>query len=180
MNKQSSASNSEAPPDNVQQISDAAVNAASAAGREARSLIGDALLTLQKGARFSWHTWLGAAIKAEELAVNTGKSFAQRGADFEKQAKKKINRQFDKANKSTEGLRKRARKRMADIESMVERGTDRSLHFLRVPTRGDVDQLTSLIQELADSVNELADKTGLPPKPNGNRGKKATESTTTA
>jgi len=178
MSTQSSQSNSETlNTDNVQQISDAAKSAANAAGREAKSLLGDAMVGLKQTARFTWHTYLGAIITAEEFAVNTTKSFARRGSDFEGQAKEKIAKQVKKANKSTENLRKQARQRIAEVENFIERGTDRSLHMLRVPTRGDMDQLTSLIEDLADSVNELAEKSGSPSsKANHSRSKKATNS----
>lgn len=182
MSKQSTASNSGSQSvDNVQQISDAAVAAANAASREAKSIVGNSFLALKNSAAFAWHTWLGAAVVAEEFAVKQVKGFANRGEKFEGQARKKLSQQVDKAASSTEGLRKQARKRLTDMEGLLERGTNRSLHFLRVPTRNDVDKLTDLIQELTDSVNDLAEKTvGEEIKGNSARAKKSTVNATTA
>jgi polyhydroxyalkanoate synthesis regulator phasin len=181
MSKQSaSSSDSESSKnDNVQQISDAAASAANAAGREAKSQAANALISLRKSARFAWHTWLGATITAEEFAVNATKGFAERGAEFDRRAREKLTKRVDKATKSTEGLRKQARQGLTNVENLIDRGANRSLHFFGVPTRSDVNQLTDLIQELAESVNELAEKTGGIPTTNKENGRSKKTSATT-
>ncbi len=135
------------PESNVQQF-------AAAANAKNKSKIAGAAIKVGMVYRFAWRTCLGAAISAEQAAVGWAKNMAEKGAEFETKAKSGAQEKLQNSP-----IRNKAQEKIADLETMIDKGVNRSLNFIGVPTKKDINTLTHLIQDMADAINELAEET---------------------
>lgn len=119
-------------------------------------------------ARFSWHAWLGAALTVEEKASSMLTDFAKKGDEFEDKTFKKVSTKLKKTKgdvteqivEQTSGIRLIAQNKMSDVETIFDKGVNRSLHMLGVPTKHDVRELTSLMKDMSDAINDLSAQNG--------------------
>ncbi|GAB1263146.1 phasin family protein [Aurantivibrio plasticivorans] len=128
-------------------------------------------------AKFGWHAWLGAVLTLEEKAVATASDLskkgtslagelAKKGLEFEDkkvgELKSKMAKTKDQVSEKTVGVREKANTKITGVETMIDKSVNRSLHLLGVPTKRDVRELTSLMKDMSDAINELAE--AAPPK----------------
>ncbi len=120
--------------------------------------------------KFAWYTWLGTAVTAEEKLKSLGKGVASSSKKMAAKGrgvkitapKTAIMKQLDapKAKLTTmkADLTTKAQGRISHVEDALDKGVNKSLHFVGVPSRKDMDQMTSLMKDMADSITELSEK----------------------
>lgn len=124
------------------------------------------LFTVKKSTKFAWHAWLGTAATAEENVVSLaktmaakGSAMAAKGSEIETKAVTGVNEQVDKVkSKSTETKAKLtglSKGKIDSVEKYISKGLNKSLHAVGVPTRGDMDKLALLMNEMSKSIEEL-------------------------
>ncbi|NIB39647.1 phasin family protein [Pseudomaricurvus alkylphenolicus] len=131
--------------------------------------------------KFAWHTCLGAAVTAEEKITEFAREMAEKGAKVEFNPPRRILERREKLTSASEDIKHKAQERIEDVEHMIDEGVNRSLHFMGVPSRKDMDEMTSLMKDMADSITELSSQLQAQ-KSTASRAKKTskTESTTAA
>jgi len=109
--------------------------------------------------KFAWNTCLGTAVTVEEKVVDFGKKMAVKGASVEIKSSI-ISRRLDvpkaKISHASAELKYKAQEKIINVEHALDKGVNRSLHFMGVPSRKDMDQMTSLMKDMADSITELS------------------------
>ncbi len=109
--------------------------------------------------KYAWYTCLGSALTVEENLLSVGKKMAAKGEKVSSKNRKKIISTLDlRKNKvihAREDIKVRAHEKMEGVENIIDKGVNRSLHFIGVPSRNDMDQMTSLMKDMADSITEL-------------------------
>lgn len=122
------------------------------------------LFTLSKSSKFVWHTALGSAATAEENLVSFSKAMATKGAEVESKAKSQLSSKFgsvkDKAEKRKESLSALSKDKIASVEKILNKGVNKSLHAVGVPTKTDMDKLAGLMGEMSKSIEELTAVSG--------------------
>lgn len=110
--------------------------------------------------KYAWYTALGSALTLEENVSEFSKKMASKGEKVELKAKSKITKKFDvrktKLTSASEDIKSKAQGKMDDVEQIFDKGVNKSLHFIGVPSRKDMDQMTMLMKDMADSINELS------------------------
>ncbi len=110
--------------------------------------------------KYAWYTCLGTAMTVEENVVEFGKKMADKGESVEASAIKKITSKFDtrktKLISVTDDFKSKAQEKVDDVEEILDKGVNKSLHFIGVPSRKDMDQMTSLMKDMAESITELS------------------------
>ncbi|WP_439134384.1 phasin family protein [Pseudomaricurvus sp.] len=110
--------------------------------------------------KYAWYTALGSALTLEESVSGFGKKMAEKGEKVELKAKTKITKKFDvrktKITSASEDIKSKAQGKMDDVEHIIDKGVNKSLHFIGVPSRKDMDQMTMLMKDMADSITELS------------------------
>ncbi|BFM14705.1 hypothetical protein R50073_08880 [Maricurvus nonylphenolicus] len=139
------------------------------------SRIGKLMSGVSNVSKFAWHTCLGTAVTLEEKVVSLGYEMAQKGSEFEKQAKDKIGSRKTRLTSTSAELKAKAKEKIVDVEHVIDNGVNKSLHMIGVPSRKDMSQLTNLMQDMADSISELATQIEAQ-KTAGARSKKTTKS----
>lgn len=135
-------------------------------------------MTMATGmAKFGWHAWLGAVLTLEEKAVaaatdlskkgtSLAGELAKKGLEFEDkkigEIKTKMAKTKEQVSEKTTGVRAKANTSINGVETMIDKSVNRSLHMLGVPTKRDVRELTALMKDMSDAINELAE--AAPPK----------------
>jgi len=135
------------------------------------SRIGKIIAGVNVASRFTWHTCLGSALALEEKVVSLTHQMAQKGSEFEIQTKGNKNRLSNAGHK----LKAKAQEKIVDVEKVIDNGVNRSLHMMGVPNRREMSQLTHLMQDMADSISDLASQMESK-KSTSNRGKKTVKS----
>lgn len=120
-----------------------------------KNVAAKSLSTVANSYKFAWHTWLGTAVTTQETATRFAQNMAKKGEESEKHARERLNERLQEAKSRSMKLRDRARARMDVLEERVGRSMGRSLHFMGVPTRGDVDKLALLMADMSESIDEL-------------------------
>jgi len=156
--EQTNASNAETPPPPA---------------RESR--IGKIIAGVNGASKFTWHTCLGSALVLEEKVVSLTHKMAQKGSEFEKQTKGKLDGRKTRLSSAGYKLKAKAQEKIVDVEKVIDNGVNRSLHMMGVPNRREMSQLTHLMQDMADSISDLASQMESK-KSTGSRGKKTAKS----
>lgn len=120
-----------------------------------KNMAAKSLSTVANSYKFVWHAWLGTAVTSQETATKFAQTMAKRGEETEKQAMARVSQRLDEARSASMKLRDSARNRIDVIEEKVGSNMGRSLHFMGVPTRGDVDKLALLMADMSESLDEL-------------------------
>lgn len=123
--------------------------------RYSKNIAAKSLSTVANSYRFMWRAWLGTAVTSQEAATSFAKNMAKKGEETEEKAKGKLNETVGEVRSSSRKLRDNALARIDALEERVGRGMSRSLHFMGVPTRGDVDRLALLMADMSESIEEL-------------------------
>lgn len=134
--------------------------------------------------KFAWYTCIGTALMVEEKVVDFSKKMAAKGAETDLKTtliSSRLDAPKAKLNKAKAELKLKAQEKVADVEHALDEGVNRSLHFVGVPSRKDMDQMTSLMKDMADSITELSSQLQEKKAPAASRTKKTkTESQTSA
>ncbi len=135
-----------------------------------KNMAAKSLSTVANSYKFMWHAWLGTAVTSQEVATSFAQDMAKKGEQTEKQARANLDSKFQEAKSASASLRDRARARIDTLESKVGANMGRSLHFMGVPTRSDVDRLALLMADMSESIDELTamkqqSKTTAPKRP---------------
>jgi poly(hydroxyalkanoate) granule-associated protein len=120
-----------------------------------KNVAAKSLATMANSSRFMWRAWLGTAVAGQESATHFAQNMAKKGEETEQQAREKLHEKVSEARFATMKLRDKARARMDILEERVGKRMCRSLHFMGVPTRGDVDKLALLMADMSESIDEL-------------------------
>lgn len=124
-----------------------------------KSRIVKAITGVGSAYKFAWYGCLGAAVTAEERLVDFSKRMAVKGASVDLKPSL-ISRTFDtpkaKITHASSELKYRAQEKITDVEQALDEGVNRSLHFIGVPSRKDMDQMTCLMKDMADSITEIS------------------------
>jgi hypothetical protein len=140
-----------------------------------QSRVGKLMSGVSNLSKFAWHTCLGTAVSLEEKVVSFSYEMAQKGSDFEKQTKEKLGSRKTRLSSTSAELKAKAKEKIVDVEHVIDNGVNKSLHMIGVPSRKDMNQLTNLMQDMADSISDLATQIEAQ-KTAGTRTKKATKS----
>ncbi|GAB3112863.1 phasin family protein [Aestuariicella hydrocarbonica] len=129
--------------------------------------------------KYAWYTALGSALTLEENVAEFSKKMAAKGEKVELKAKTKITQKFDfpkaKLTSASEDIKSKAHEKMEDVEQIIDKGVNRSLHFIGVPSRKDMDQMTMLMKDMADSITELSTQLQEKKATSASRAKKSTK-----
>lgn len=110
--------------------------------------------------KFAWYTCLGTAVTVEEKVAVFGKKMADKGSQIDLKSQFGISSKLEapkaKLTTAREELKTKAHETIVDVEQALDKGVNRSLHFIGVPSRKDMDQMTSLMKDMADSITELS------------------------
>lgn len=120
-----------------------------------RNIAAKSLSAVASSYRFMWRAWLGTAVTSQEAATTFARNMAKKGEETEEKAKDKLSETVGEVRSSSRKLRDNALSRIDALEDRVGRGMSRSLHFIGVPTRGDVDKLALLMADMSESIEEL-------------------------
>lgn len=130
-----------------------------------KSRMKDLTSEMTDAARRIWLAGLGALAAAEEEGSKVFKNLVDRGEEFEKQARPKVRRTVKKASG-----------KVKDVWDKVGTGFDDRvagvLKRLGVPTRRDLDRLTSQVERLSivvESLKKPAKKRKVKKSPAGSR-----------
>jgi predicted HicB family RNase H-like nuclease len=159
------------PPETAQITSDSA----EAPPQPKESRLGKLIAGVSSASKFAWHTCLGSAVVLEEKVVNLSYKMAEKGSEFEKQTKGKLDSRKTRLSSASAGFKAKAQEKIVDVEQVIDKGVNRSLHMIGVPSRKDMNQLTNLMQDMADSISDLASQIEAQ-KGAGARSKKTTKS----
>ena len=117
------------------------------------------LFTAKKSSKFMWHAWLGSAATAEENVVSLAKAMAVKGLEVESKAKAEMAEKVGKVKttsiKTKAKLTGLSKDKMETVEKFINKGLNKSLHAVGVPTRGDMDKLALLMTDMSKSIEEL-------------------------
>mgnify|MGYP003683631627 CR=1 FL=1 len=124
-----------------------------------RSRVVKAISGVGSAYKFAWYSCLGTAVTVEERLVDFSKKMAVKGASVDIKPSI-ISRTFDapkaKITHASSELKYKAQEKITDVEQALDEGVNRSLHFIGVPSRKDMDQMTCLMKDMADSITELS------------------------
>ena len=145
------------------------------------------LSTLAISSKFAWHTALGTAAMAEKGVVSFSKSLATKGSalatkgtvfaktmaikgsEIEAKAKAEMTEKYSKAKTSTGKTKEKitiiSKAKIDDVEKLISKGLNKSLHVVGVPTRSDMDKLALLMGDMSKTIEELAAVSGTKKKP---------------
>lgn len=142
---------SEAPASKVQPISSVGNTM-----KYSKNMAAKSLSTLASSYKFVWHAWLGTAVSSQKAATSFAKGMAKKGEETEDRARKQLKERARDVRSASRRMRDEALSRIDALEGRIGRGMSRSLHFVGVPTRGDVDRLALLMADMSESIEELA------------------------
>ncbi|MEX1032617.1 MAG: phasin family protein [Cellvibrionaceae bacterium] len=120
-----------------------------------KNMAAKSLNTMANSSKFVWHAWLGTAVTGQETATSFAQDMAKKGEQVEERARKRINERINEAKSKSVQLRDKAKARIDVLEDRVGSSMSRSLHFMGVPTRSDVDRLALLMADMSESLDEL-------------------------
>jgi len=147
---------------------------------ESKVMAAKSLSKITNSSKFAWHAWLGTAAFAEKSVVDFSKSMATKGTVFAKtmatkgleieaKAKAEMTEKMAKAKSSTGKTKDKitvlSKAKIENVEKMISKGLNKSLHVVGVPTRGDVDKLALLMSDMSKTIEELAAVSGSKKKP---------------
>lgn len=108
----------------------------------------------------AWYTALGSAVTLEENISDFRKKMTAKGQRVDLKEKsvlvRRLNHRKMKLVSVGEDIKSKAQDKIEDVEEILDRGVNRSLHFIGVPSRKDLDQMTLLMKDMADSISELS------------------------
>jgi len=109
--------------------------------------------------KFAWYACLGAALTVEESVTDFSKKMAVKGAGVDLKPAL-ITKRFEapkaKIDHARAEFKSKAQEKIVGVEHALDEGVNRSLHFIGVPSRKDMNQMTSLMQDMAESITELS------------------------
>jgi len=120
------------------------------------SRIGKVIAGVNSASRFTWHTCLGSVLALEEKVVSLSNQMAQKGSDFENKTKGKLGGRKNRLSSAGYKLKAKAQEKFVGVEKVIDNGVNRSLHMKGVPNRREMSQITHLMQDMADSISDLA------------------------
>ncbi len=122
--------------------------------------------------KYAWFTCLGTAMTMEEKLtgfskdmegklVDFGKKMADKGAKTKIASPsamlvKKLDAPKAKLESAKAEIKTKAQTKITDVEEVFDKGVNKSLHFIGVPSRKDMDQMTMLMKDMAESIAELS------------------------
>lgn len=120
-----------------------------------RQLASRSVKAVTSSYRFMWHAWLGTAVTSQETATKFVVDMAKRGEDAEEKARARLNETYKEAKSASERMKHDAAARVDKLEARVGKTMGRSLRFMGVPSRTDMDRLTLLMADMSESIEEL-------------------------
>ena len=133
--------------------------------------------------KYAWFTCLGTALTMEEKftdfskdvegkLVDFGKKMADKGSKAKMASpsamlvkkldapKAKLVAKLDAPKAKLESakaeIKTKAQTKITDVEEVFDKSVNKSLHFIGVPSRKDMDQMTMLMKDMAESIAELS------------------------
>ncbi|MAZ89016.1 MAG: hypothetical protein CL693_15420 [Cellvibrionaceae bacterium] len=109
--------------------------------------------------KFAWYTCLGTALTVEETVTDFSKKMAVKGAGVDLKPTlltKRFEAPKAKIDHARAEFKSKAQEKIVGVEHALDEGVNRSLHFIGVPSRKDMNQMTSLMQDMAESITELS------------------------
>ncbi len=126
---------------------------------KSKLLAAKSLFTAKKSSAFMWHAWLGSAATAEENVVSLAKAMAVKGMEVESKAKAEMSEKVGKVKSTSTKTKAKltgiSKEKMDTVEKYINKGLNKSLHAVGVPTRGDMDKLALLMTDMSKSIEEL-------------------------
>jgi poly(hydroxyalkanoate) granule-associated protein len=109
----------------------------------------------QRG-RDVWLAGLGALATVEEKGTEMFNDLVNRGRDFEKSRRERIEAAREEAEKQGEEALKRLEEAGEDTGTFLTETVDRAMERFGVPTRKEVDRLSDQVSKLSEQVDKLA------------------------
>ena len=124
-----------------------------------------------------WLAGLGAVATAQEEGGKLFKSLVEKGQDFEKLGKDKV----DQAKGAVSGVKVVAESYWETFERILDEKVTTVIHRIGVPTKDEIDTLTERVESLTASIEKLRTKEAPKPRKRATTAKKpAAKKTTTA
>jgi poly(hydroxyalkanoate) granule-associated protein len=121
---------------------------------------------LQESAHKIWLAGLGALSAAGEGSTRLFQQLVNKGEDVENQGKQAVESQVTQAKSRVEGTVKDAKTRVESTVDEMLKGIDervtQALHDFGVPTRDEIQTLTSRVEELNRKVDTLKSRPATP------------------
>ena len=108
---------------------------------------------LKESAQRIWLAGLGALSAAEEEGSKAFNSLVERGREWEERGKERVGEVREKA-------RSRFGSRFDELEEMVDERITDTLHRFGVPTREEIHDLSSKVEELTKKIDALRKGSG--------------------
>ena len=104
--------------------------------------------TIVENSRKVYLAGLGMATMATEEVSSLFQKFWERGEETEQKAREALNKQI-------EDRRKEAKKTSKKVEKELDKRLENVLHMVNIPSKQDIDKLSSKVNRLNRKVNEL-------------------------
>jgi len=118
--------------------------------------------TVKESAQQIWLAGLGAFSKAQEEGAKVFEALVKEGKGLEAKTRKmtegRVNEMTDQMNKAAQTASTKANAAWDKLEQVFEDRVARSLNRLGVPTKKDIDSLTTQVAELNVAVKSLKTK----------------------
>lgn len=108
-----------------------------------------------------WLAGLGAVATAQEEGGKLFKSLVEKGLDFEKLGKDKV----DQAKGAVSGVKVVAESYWETFERTLDDKVTAVIHRIGVPTKDEIDTLTERVENLTTSIEKLRSKETPKPRP---------------
>lgn len=115
-----------------------------------------------------WLAGLGAVATAQEEGGKLFKSLVEKGLDFEKLGKDKV----DQAKGAVSGVKVVAESYWETFERTLDDKVTAVIHRIGVPTKDEIDTLTERVENLTTSIEKLRSKETPKPRPRATAAKK--------
>lgn len=120
-----------------------------------------------------WLAGLGAVATAQEEGGKLFKSLVEKGLDFEKLGKDKV----DQAKGAVSGVKVVAESYWETFERTLDDKVTAVIHRIGVPTKDEIDTLTERVENLTASIEKLRSKETPKPRPRATAAKKPATAT---
>jgi len=117
-----------------------------------------------------WLAGLGAVATAQEEGGKLFKSLVEKGEDFEKLGKDKV----DQAKGAVTGVKVVAESYWETFERILDDKVTAVIHRIGVPTKDEIDTLTERVENLTASIEKLRTKETPKPRTRATAAKKTT------
>ena len=112
---------------------------------------------VKESANQIWLAGLGAYSKAEQEGGKLFDALVQDGEKLEAKTRALVDKPLNVAKETVETVRARATGSWEKVEKAFDLRVSKALHRLNIPTRSDVDELHSRMEELADEIRRVTE-----------------------